>query len=108
LVGGARPEGPGRLGVPVVREGRAIDFVLDSGSLKPLEARAVVSLADQLKPRIAVPEGMTLNVVEDASTAPVRVGELRYALAWAASPPNRDRPTADIPPPTVLRLVELR
>lgn len=106
LVGGARPEGPGRLVVPVVREGRAIDFVLDAESLKRLEERPVVSLADQLRPRMAPPEGMSLNVAEDA--APAYAGEPRYALAWATNPPNRDQPTFDIPPPTVLRLVELR
>jgi hypothetical protein len=107
LVGGARPEGLGRLVVPVVREGRAIDFVLDSGSLKRLQERPAVSLADRLKARIAVPEGMSLNVIEDAA-ASARPGEPRYALAWATNPPNRDRPAVDIPPPTVLRLVELR
>lgn len=106
LVGPARPDGPGRLVVPVVREGRALEFVLDAGSLKRLEERPAPSLADQLKPRIPVPEGMALNVVEDAGAA--RTGGPRYALAWATNPPNRDRPTFDIPAPTVLRLVELR
>lgn len=103
LVGAARPDGPGRLVVPVVREGRAIDFVLDSGSLQRIEERAVASLGDRLRSRIAVPEGMALNVVEEAGA-----GKPRYALAWATNPPNRDRPTSDIPTPTVLRLVELR
>jgi len=107
FVDGARPEGPGRLVVPVIREGRAIDFVLDAGSLKRLETRAVVSLTDQLKSRIAVPAGMALNVVEDIG-APSRAGQPGYALAWPTNPPNRDRPASDIPPPTVLRLVELR
>jgi len=99
-VGGARSEG-GRLVVPVVRQGRSLELVADEGSLAFVEQRSVVGLADQLAAKYPPSADMRFNVL------PLSIGDESYALVWATRPPNRDRPTEDIPAPTVLRLVEL-
>lgn len=84
------------LRVPVVRDGKPIDLLLDGETLKRAGERPAVRLADRLRARIAVPAGMQLNTVEDASG---------MAIAWATLPPNRDLPRDDVPAPSVLRLV---
>jgi hypothetical protein len=99
-VGGAQVDGPGRLMVPVVREGRSLELVVDEARIEPIEERAATSIADQLAGKIQVPEGMRANVLPAGPAA-------NFALVWPSRPPNRDRPTEDIPTPTTLRLVEL-
>lgn len=99
-VGGAQADGPGRLMVPVVREGRPLELVVDEARLEPIEERAARSIADQLADKIQVPADMHANVLSAGPPA-------TFALVWPTRPPNRDRPTEDIPTPTILRLVEL-
>jgi len=97
FVSGAVPAGDNRVRVSVVRDGKPIDFLLDERTLDRIEERPGQTLADRLRPMIAVPEGMQLNAVED--------GDAGIAIAWPTRPPNRDLPGTDIPEPTVLRLV---
>lgn len=85
-----------KLRVPVVRDGKLIDLLLDAATLAPAGERPGVTLADRLAPRIAVPKGMQLNTVEHRSGV---------AIAWATLPPNRDLPREEVPEPTILRLV---
>jgi hypothetical protein len=102
-VGGARPLGAGRLVVPVIREGRSLELVVDEASLAFLEERPVAGLADQLAAKYPSVADMRFNVL------PLSIGSAEhYALVWATRPPNRDRPTEDIPAATTLRLVELQ
>lgn len=82
--------------VPVVRDGRPIDLLLDATTLTRIGERPRVTLADRLAARIAVPAGMQLNTVEDASGV---------AIAWPTLPPNRDLPREAVPEPQTLRLV---
>jgi hypothetical protein len=96
-VGAARPAAGGRIAISVTRDGKPIDFLLDARTLRRVDERAGATLADRLRPATAVPEGMQLNTVEAAGTG--------FAIAWPARPPNRDRPTPDIPAPTVLELL---
>nr|WP_294810495.1 BNR repeat-containing protein [uncultured Sphingomonas sp.] len=84
------------LRVPVVRDGKPIDLLLDGETLARTGERPGVTLADRLAGRIEVPAGMQLNTVEDASG---------MAIAWATLPPNRDLPRAEIPEPQTLRLI---
>ncbi|WP_033919545.1 BNR repeat-containing protein [Sphingomonas sp. 37zxx] len=95
-VKGARPVGRDRIRISVIRDGKPIDFLLDAKTLARLEETPGTLLADTLAGSIAVPPGMVLNTVEDASG---------IALAWPTRPPNRDQPSPDIPDPGVLRLV---
>ncbi|MCX8476562.1 MAG: BNR repeat-containing protein [Sphingomonas sp.] len=85
-----------KLRVPVVRDGKPIDLLLDGATLARVGERPGVTLADRLAARIAVPKGMQLNTIEDRSGV---------AIAWATLPPNRDLPREEAPEPTVLRLV---
>ncbi len=103
FVSGAEPDGPGLLKIPVIRQGQSIDFIVRSSDLSLVEARPVVSLKDELSRTIKVPDGMQLNLV----TAP-GAGDTLYALAWAARPPHRDLPSADIPEPTTLSFLTLK
>ncbi|WAC47137.1 BNR repeat-containing protein [Asticcacaulis sp. SL142] len=99
FVEGARPLDQGRLVVRVVRLGQAIEFVINADNLKLIEERTVASVADRLKARIAVPDGQQINTVETKGPK----GEV-YVLAWTARPPNRDRPSDNIPPASDLML----
>lgn len=102
-VGAVRPSGGGRLVVPVIREGRSLELVVDESSLAFAEERPVAGLADQVAAKHPPPADMRVNVL------PLSIGPAEnYALAWATRPPNRDRPTEDIPAATTLRLVELQ
>jgi hypothetical protein len=102
-VGGAKPAKAGRLVVPVIREGRSLELVVDEASLAFLEERSAASLADQLAGRYPPPADMRFNVL------PLSIGSAEaYALVWATRPPNRDQPTEDIPAATPLRLVTLQ
>lgn len=103
FVGGAESIGQGLLKVPVIRQGKSIDFIVRSKDLTLVEARPVSSLADQLKKTIKSPDGMQLNIVN----APGDNGEI-YALAWSARPPHRDLAAPDIPDPTTLLFMTLR
>lgn len=103
FVGGAEPIGQGLLKVPVIRQGKSIDFIVRSNDLSLVEARPVSSLADQLGKTIKSPDGMQLNIVN----APGDNGEI-YALAWSARPPHRDLAAPDIPDPTTLLFMTLR
>ena len=94
-VGAPAAEGK-TLRVPVVRDGKPIDLLLDGETLARIDERPGVTLADRLAARIAVPAGMQLNTVEDASG---------IAIAWATLPPNRDMPREDVPGAQMLRLV---
>jgi hypothetical protein len=98
FVSGAVPAGDQRVRVSVIRDGKPIDFLLDERTLERVEERAGVNLAERLRPVMAVPEGMQLNLVEDPGTTGI-------AIAWSTRPPHRDLPTIDIPEPTVLTLV---
>lgn len=84
------------LKVPVVRDGKPIDLLLDGATLARFGERAGRTLKDRLAARIAVPAGMQLNTIEDASGV---------AIAWATLPANRDLPREDVPEAQVLRLV---
>jgi len=102
-VGAVRPSGAGQLVVPAIREGRSLELVVDEASLAFVEERPVAGLADQMAARYPPPADMRFNVL------PLSIGPAEaYALAWATRPPNRDRPTEDIPAATTLRLVELQ
>ncbi len=84
------------LRVPIVRDGKPIDLLLDGETLARVGERPRVTLADKLASRLAVPAGMQLNTVEDASGV---------AIGWATLPPNRDLPREDVPEAQVLRLI---
>jgi hypothetical protein len=84
------------LRVPVVRDGKPIDLLLDGETLARLGERPGLTLVDRLRARVAVPAGMQLNTVEDASGV---------AIVWATLPSNRDLPREDVPEPQVLRLI---
>jgi hypothetical protein len=84
------------LRVPVVRDGKPIDLLLDGETLARVGERPGVTLAGRLRAKVAIPAGMQLNTIEDASGV---------AIAWATLPPNRDLPREDVPEPSVLRLV---
>jgi len=84
------------LRIPVVRDGKPTDLLLDGETLARIGERPGVMLADRLAARIAVPTGMQLNTVEEASG---------FAIAWASLPPNRDLPREEVPEAQVLRLV---
>ncbi len=101
-VGGARVEAPGRLMAPVVREGQALELVFDEATLAPIEERSTQDLVARLGTKLRVPADMHANVLQVAGGA-----EGDYALVWPTRPPNRDRPTEDIPPPTTLLLLKL-
>ncbi len=98
FVQGPVPVGADRIRVFVIRDGKPIDFLLDARTLRRISEVSGHLLADRLVPMIPVPEGMTLNTVEDA-------GGSGIALAWPTRPPHRDLPSADIPDPAPLRLV---
>ncbi|MGR6331195.1 BNR repeat-containing protein [Sphingomonas sp. XXL09] len=100
FVSGAMPVGKDRVRVSVIRDGKPIDFLLDAATLRRISETPGRSLAQALAgSSIAVPAGMMLNTVEDNGASGV-------ALAWPTLPPHRDVASADIPEPTVLRLVE--
>ncbi len=103
FVSGVTPVGKGLLKVPVIRLGKSVDFIIRSQDLSLVEERPVVSLSDQLKAAVNVPEGMQLNIV-NTETADGTV----YALAWPARPPHRDQPSPDIPDPTTLLFLTLK
>ncbi|MDV3459377.1 BNR repeat-containing protein [Sphingomonas sp. HF-S4] len=77
--------------LPVVRDGKPIDLLLDAATLARKGERPGRRLGE-----IAVPPGMQRNTVEDASG---------IALAWPSLPPNRDVPRDQVPEPQVLRLI---
>ena len=103
FVSGAEPMGNGLLKVPVIRKGQSIDFIIRASDLSRVEARAVVSLKDELSGTVKVPDGMQLNVVTAQGA-----GDTLYALAWPARPPHRDLPSEDIPDPTTLLFLTLK
>ncbi len=103
FVGGAQPIGDGLLKVPVIRLGQSIDFIVRSSDLSLVEARPVLSLADQLKAVVKTPDDMQVNIVN----VPGDAGEV-YALVWNARPPHRDMAAPDIPDPTTLLFMTLR
>jgi hypothetical protein len=84
----------GRLRVQVKRDGQRRDLILDEETLGRLADEP--GSKTPLEALLAVPPGMVLNVEEDGP----------LALAWTTLPPNRDLPSASIPAPTVLYLVE--
>ncbi len=98
FVSGAVPVGRDRIRLSVIRDGKPIDFLLDVATLKRVSEAPGSSLAAQLATSLAVPQGMTLNTVEDA-------GSSGLALAWPTLPPHRDMASRDIPDATTLRLV---
>jgi hypothetical protein len=93
-VGGVEPAGDGRLRVRVRRDGQARDLILDEATL----ARVAEEPASKtpLEAQFPAPPGLVVNIEEEGA----------LALAWATLPPNRDLPSASIPAPTVLYLVE--
>ncbi|MES2441242.1 MAG: BNR repeat-containing protein [Pseudomonadota bacterium] len=99
-VGAPVPLGRDRIRVPVVRDGKPVDLLLDGRTLARLGEVEGSTLAQRLAPLVAVPPGMQLDTAEDP-------GGSGLALAWAARPPNRDLPGADIPAPTTLFLVRV-
>ncbi|MDR6625788.1 BNR repeat-containing protein [Caulobacter segnis] len=101
-VGGARPEAAGRLMAPVIRDGRGLELVLDEKTLAPIEERATQDLVARLGGKVRIPSDMRANVLRGAGGP-----EGDYALVWPTRPPNRDRPTEDIPPSTTLLLLRL-
>jgi hypothetical protein len=92
FVSGAVPAGDNRVRVSVRRDGAPIDFLLDQRTLARVEERPGEDLTVQLRGRVDVPQGMQLNVVEDARSG--------VTIAWPTRPPQRDMPASDIPPPT--------
>ncbi|WP_121115065.1 BNR repeat-containing protein [Croceibacterium ferulae] len=96
-VSGAEPLGEDRLTIRVVRDGAPLLLTLNSATLALIGEAPDRRLADRLASGLAVPQGMQLHTIEDANG---------FAIAWPTLPPHRDLPLTDIPPPTVLRLVE--
>lgn len=101
-VGGAKVEAYGRMMAPVVRDGRASELVFDEKTLAPVEERPAQDLVARLGDKLRVPSDMRANVLQVAGGP-----EGDYALVWPTRPPNRDRPTEDIPSPTTLLLLRL-
>ncbi|KHL25329.1 hypothetical protein PK98_00940 [Croceibacterium mercuriale] len=95
-VSGTEPLGKDCLLVRVVRDGVPLALVLDAATLALVEERPDTRLADELAGEVAAPEGMQINTIEQSG----------HAVVWPTLPPHRDLPLSDIPPPTVLRLVE--
>jgi hypothetical protein len=95
-VEGAVPEGAA-LRVPVMRDGMAIDLLLDPATLRSRGERPGKRLAASVK----APAGMQINTLADP-------GGSGIAIAWPTLAPNRDQPRAEVPEPTELLLVEPR
>jgi hypothetical protein len=95
FVEGAVPGAAGQLKVRVRRDGRPIDLIVDEATLARIGERPGTTLADTLAGQIPTPPGMVLNTVQAGD----------FALAWPTRPPHRDLADADIPDPTVLRLI---
>jgi len=93
-VDGVEPAGDGHLRVRVKRDGEARDLILDEATL----ARVADEPASKtpLEALLPAPPGMVVNTEEEGP----------LALAWTTLPPNRDLPSAAVPAPTVLYLVE--
>ncbi|MDO6414631.1 BNR repeat-containing protein [Sphingomonas sp. BIUV-7] len=98
FVAGPVPVGSDKIRVSVIRDGKAIDFLLDARTLKLLAEKRATLLAERLVPFVAIPSEMMLNTVEDSAGSGI-------ALAWPSRPPHRDVPDMTIPTPTVLTLV---
>jgi hypothetical protein len=102
LVNGVEPIDADLLRVPLVRDGKPIDLILDARTLTRVEERPGRKLANELMGLKDIPGGMQLNTVEEparGSDSPL------LALAWPTLPANRDVPAGDIPNPTTLWLV---
>ena len=100
-VKGAVPASPDLIAVDVVRDGRPITFLLKSRSLKVVSEEPTVTLSEELREYIKVPEGMQLNTMSDAESS-------HLVIAWPTLPPNRDQPRDPIPAPTTLWLATLQ
>lgn len=98
VVTGARPEGPGRLAVRVVRDGRAIDLIVDEATLAQIAERPARTRADELRGDLPPPPGMVLNTAACGDVA----------IAWASRAPDRDRAPRTLSEPTTLYLVHGR
>ncbi|MHA6723203.1 BNR repeat-containing protein [Sphingomonas sp. RS2018] len=92
-------DGPNRIRLSLIRDGKPIDLLLDTTTLARVEERSAVTLAATLATAMPPPAGMGIETVEDA-------GGSGIALAWATRPPQRDRPSGDIPAPTILYLID--
>jgi hypothetical protein len=86
----------GRLEIHVRRDGVMRRLILDERTLDRLTDRK--ARPDPLAALVPVPTGMQLNTVQAGP----------YALAWPTLGPNRDVPSAALPPATVLYLIEPR
>jgi hypothetical protein len=88
------PTGEGRLRVGVKRDGQPRALFLDEETLRRVADEP--GSKTTLETLLSAPTGMVVNIEEDGP----------LALAWTTLPPNRDLPSASIPAPTVLYLVE--
>ncbi|MBN2970729.1 BNR repeat-containing protein [Roseomonas aeriglobus] len=95
IVFGARPGASGQLVTRVIRDGRAIDLVVDDATLAPIAERPARTLADTLRPDLSPPSGMVLNTAACGGSA----------IAWASRPPNRDQAPRTLTEPTTLYFV---
>jgi len=96
VIEGIAATGEGRLELRVKRDGEMRRLILDERTLDRIADREAGP--DALAELVTVPAGMQLNTV--------RAGPL--AIAWPTLGPNRDLPSATLPPATVLYLMEPR
>jgi hypothetical protein len=100
---GPHPAAAGRLRQPYwhARFGTG-HWLLDEATLKPVATRPVKT-ENHIESKFP---GMTANWAEDSGEA--RGSARRFMLRWETLGNNRDRPrTGDLPPPTMLRVIEL-
>ncbi|MDC7675961.1 BNR repeat-containing protein [Asticcacaulis machinosus] len=102
FVEAARAGDKGRLIVPVMRLGQRTQFEIDANTLKLIAERPVANLAQHVRPMLTVPDDMRIRTI---STLDAKGRQ--YVLAWATRPPQRDRPSPDIPDAGELKLFVL-
>jgi hypothetical protein len=107
-VGPVEVDGPGRLRQYVhhVKEGSGLR-ILDEATLRVVGRRGRrPSLPTSVRKVESDAEGMGVRTRSDAGDSGEK--NVRYVLRWETLGPNRDHPRDHAPPPSVLRLYEIR
>ncbi|GGL78895.1 BNR repeat-containing protein [Wenxinia marina] len=87
--------------VPIRRDGRSLELVVDPYDLRVVEEREVRTFADRVAPYIDREEGLRIRTTTETFSGDPDP----YRLIWTTLPSNRDAPRFDIPDPTVLRVL---
>ena len=82
-------------------------WLLEEATLRPIRMlKKAPPLPVQLRTVESRTPGMTVRTQHDAGTLPEP--GIKYVLKWETLGPNRDRPRNEQPPPSMLRLYEIR